>query len=543
MMILGINGGFRPGYQDVSACLIQDGKVIAAIEEERLSRVKYSAGRLPYLSVLEVLKIAQITIEDIDLVAFHGSTWEAEIDDRVRAYFQNHFGYSPPIKRYHHHMCHAAAAFYSSGFGESMILTMDNSGDGISLQIATGLGSSIEVVKRFERPNSLGLFYSMLTQFCGFTKDSDEYKLMGLAAYGDKTKYDLSWLIGLDNGELTINTTYINAVAPKAPSLHRDEMIFNDLFVAKIGVEKRIPSAPITQVYKDIAASAQFHLENTLLKITKYYLQETGSTKLCTAGGVALNCLMNQRLMNELPIDDLFVQPASTDAGISMGAAWLASTESGKTPVAPDDAFMGNEYTNEEIESVLGTCQINYTEVNDPAELAARLLAENKVIAWFQGKMEFGPRALGNRSILANPAAPNIQSVVNHKIKFREGFRPFGASVLEEDIFEHFDGRLKSSPYMTVTYRTKSKKAAALSGITHADGSCRIQTVNQQQNPLYYRLLKNLKANTGVGVCLNTSFNLKYEPIVCTPQQAIATFYASGLDALIIGCYYISKDK
>ena len=541
MMILGINGGFRPGYQDVSACLIHDGKVIAAIEEERLSRVKYSAGRLPYLSVLEVLNIAKIPIEDIDLVAFHGSTWEAEIDDRVRAYFQSHFGYSPPIKRYHHHMCHAAATFYSSGFGESMILTMDNSGDGISLQIAVGRGSSIEVVKRFERPNSLGLFYSMVTQFCGFTKDSDEYKLMGLAAYGDKTKYDLSWLIGFNNGELKMNTEYINAVAPKAPSLHRDEMIFNQLFSTKIGIEKRIPSDPITQVYKDIAASAQFHLENVLLKIAKHYLQETGSTKLCTAGGVALNCLMNQRLMNELPIDDLFVQPASTDAGISMGAAWLASVESGKTPLAPDDAFLGNEYSNEEIRSVLDTCQIRYTEVSDPAELAAQLIAENKVIAWFQGKMEFGPRALGNRSILANPATANIQSVVNLKIKFREGFRPFGASLLEEDIFEHFDGKLSSSPYMTVTYQTKVEKESVLNGITHADGSCRIQTVNQRQNTLYYRLLKHLKANTGEGVCLNTSFNLKYEPIVCTPQQAIATFYASGLDALIIGSYYISK--
>ena len=541
MMILGINGGFRPGYQDVSACLIQDGKVIAAIEEERLSRVKYSAGRLPYLSVLEVLKIAQITIEDIDLVAFHGSTWEAEIDDRVRAYFQNHFGYSPPIKRYHHHMCHAAAAFYSSGFGESMILTMDNSGDGISLQIATGLGSSIEVVKRFERPNSLGLFYSMLTQFCGFTKDSDEYKLMGLAAYGDKTKYDLSWLIGLDNGELTINTTYINAVAPKAPSLHRDEMIFNDLFVAKIGVEKRIPSAPITQVYKDIAASAQFHLENTLLKITKYYLQETGSTKLCTAGGVALNCLMNQRLMNELPVEDLFIQPASSDAGISMGAAWLAGCEAGIQPIPPANAFSGNEFSNEMIEAVLNICQVKFSWTETPAQVAAELLSQNKVIGWFQGRMEFGPRALGNRSILANPAAPDIQSVVNKKIKFREGFRPFGASLPEEDLPLLFNGRLNTSPYMTVTYQTKEAATGRLKGITHHDGSCRLQTVNAAQNELFYQLLVTLKQKTGTGVCLNTSFNLNYEPIVCTPQQAIATFYASGLDSLIIGNFVIHK--
>ena len=541
MMILGINGGFRQGYQDVSACLIKNGKVIAAIEEERLSRVKFSAGRLPYLSVLEVLKIAGASIEDIDVVAYHGSTWEPEIDIRVQQYFQSHFGYSPKIKRYHHHSCHAAASFFSSGYDESLIMTMDNSGDGISLQIAAGKGKDIEVIKRFERPNSLGLFYSMLTQFCGFTKDSDEYKLMGLAAYGDKTKYDFSWLIGFENEELQLNTDYIHTVAPKAPSLHRDEMVFNELFVSRMGMEKRLPHAAIRQEYKDIAASAQLHLENVALQIAKYYLQKAGQKRLCTAGGVALNCLMNQRLMNELPIDDLFVQPAATDAGISLGAAWLASQEANEMPVAPADAFLGNEYTDEEIRSVLEICQIKYEKVTNPSEKAAGLLAQNKVIGWFQGRMEFGPRALGNRSILANPSTPDIQSVVNRKIKFREGFRPFGASVLEEDAMVFFDGKIKIAPYMTVTYQTRKDQVKALSGVTHTDGSCRIQTVNKNQNKRYYDLLDYLKAKTGVGVCLNTSFNLKYEPIVSTPQQAIATFYASGLDALIIGDYLIAK--
>ena len=541
MIILGINGGFRAGYQDVSAVLIDNGKVIAAIEEERLSRIKHSAGRLPYLSTLEVLKIANITINDVDLIAYHGSTWEDEIDVRIRQYFESHFGYCPKIKRYHHHNCHAAASYYSSGFDEALIISMDNSGDGVSLQIATGKNGKIEVLKRFDRPNSLGLFYSLITQYCGFTKDSDEYKLMGLAAYGNKTKFNFDWLINYENGELLLNTEYIHTVAPKAPSLHRDEMIFNEAFAAKVGAAKRIPAAPIASVHKDMAASAQLHLESLILKIAGHYLNTTGLKKLCTSGGVAINCLMNQRLMNELPIDDLFVQPASTDAGISLGAAWLAAVEHGERPVAPADAFLGNEFSNAEIKKVLDICQIDYTETNNPAEAAAELLAQNKVIGWFQGKMEFGPRALGNRSILANPAAPNIQQVVNQKIKFREGFRPFGASVLEEELQENFEGKLPVSPYMTVTYQTKPNKIRDLQGVTHADGTCRIQTVNETQNALFYQLIRHFRQKTGIGVCLNTSFNLNYEPIVCTPQQAIATFYGSGLDALLIGNYIIGS--
>ena len=541
MIILGINGGFAAGYQDVSAVLIKDGHVVAAMEEERLSRVKHSAGRLPYLSVTEVLKIARIDIRDVDLVAFHGSTWGNEIEPKLQQYFQRNFGHCPVIKRYHHHDCHAAGTFFSSGFEEALIISMDNSGDGISLQIATGKGSEIKVLKRFERPNSIGLFYSMMTQFCGFTKDSDEYKLMGLAAYGDKKKYGFSWLVDFENEELVLDTKYIHTVPPRTPSLHRDEMIFNDAFISRIGLSPRVPGSVILQEYKDIAASAQFHLENVALHIANRYLKLTGAKKLCTAGGVALNCLMNQRLMNELPVEDLFIQPASSDAGISMGAAWLAGCEAGIQPVPPANVFSGNEFNNEEIEAVLNICQVKFSWTETPAQVAAELLSQNKVIGWFQGRMEFGPRALGNRSILANPAAPDIQSVVNKKIKFREGFRPFGASLPEEDLPLLFNGRLNTSPYMTVTYQTKEAATGRLKGITHHDGSCRLQTVNAAQNELFYQLLVSLKQKTGTGVCLNTSFNLNYEPIVCTPQQAIATFYASGLDSLIIGNFVIHK--
>ncbi|HXH19038.1 MAG TPA: carbamoyltransferase N-terminal domain-containing protein, partial [Chitinophagales bacterium] len=434
MIVLGINGGFRGVYQDVSAVLVRDGRVVAAIEEERLSRIKFSPGRLPYLSVLEVLKIGKVSIREVDMVAFHGSTWDAEIDPRLQDYFRHHFGFAPPIKRYHHHDCHAVSTFFSSGFKDALIVTLDNSGDGISAQVSTGKGTTVTNLKRFARPNSFGVFYSLFTQYCGFVKDKDEYKLMGLAAYGNRQAHDFSWLLQFENGELKLNTGFIKTSPPGAPSLHRDEMIFNSAFEKKMGAGRRIPTQPLTPFYKDIAASAQNHLDETVLKMLKHYVDATGLRKICLAGGVGLNCLMNQRVMDAPFVERLYVHPASSDAGISMGAAFLACLENGITPAAPDHVFLGNEFSNEEIWKTLKNCNTYFEECSNPAESAAQLVARNQVIGWFQGRMEFGPRALGNRSILANPAAPDIQSAVNNKIKFRDSFRPFGASVLEEDM-------------------------------------------------------------------------------------------------------------
>ncbi len=541
MYILGINGGFRQGYQDVSACLVCDGEVIAAVEEERISRIKFSAGKLPYTSVLEVLKQGNVSIKDVDLVAFHGSTWGDDFDEKIKTYFNNFFGYTPPVKRYHHHDCHAAGSFYSSGFKESLIVTMDYSGDGVSLQIAIGKDNRIENLKRFERPESLGLFYSLITQYCGFTKDSEEYKLMGLAAFGDKHAFDFSWLLSFANGDYHLNLEYIEIPAPKAPSPHRDEMNYNYRFIEKMGQPKRIPNSSISQFYKDVAASAQFQLEKTVLHLIDFYTQTTGIKNVCLSGGVALNCLMNQKLMNADCIDHLFIQPASTDAGISMGAAWLGSIDLGKLPKAPLNAFLGNEFSEEAIESTLRICGINYKKENNFVELAAADLAQGKVIAWYQGRMEFGPRALGNRSILANPCLPNMQQLVNQKIKFRESFRPFGASVLIEDKALFFEGKANAAPYMTLVFDVKKNKADTIPAVVHADGTCRIQTVSEQDNILFYNLIRTFKQQSGVAVLLNTSFNLNHEPIVNTPREAIASFFSSGLDVLYLGNYRIQK--
>ncbi len=541
MIALGINGGFRPVYQDVSACLVVDGKVVAAIEEERLSRIKFSAGRLPYLSVKVVLEHAGLTIKDVDCMGFHGSTWEPEIEDRVRDYFRNYFGYAPTLKRYHHHDCHCVSAYYASGFDEALVVSIDSSGDGISVQISTGKNGKLTQIERFTRPNSFGLFYSLVTQYCGFVKDSDEYKLMGLSSYGDRTKFNFDWLIDFKNEELQLNTDYILSLPAKAPSPHRDEMIFTQNFSEKLGAPKRIPKSEYTQFYKDVAASAQYHLEVTALKMIRHYAEKTGMRKVCLAGGVALNCVMNQQIMNSDLFDEIFVQPASSDAGISLGAAWIAAIENGDTPVKPNDTFLGNEFSSAEIKSILDSCNLNYIETKDPSGDAAELIAGNKVIGWFQGRMEFGPRALGSRSILANPANPKMKDTVNLKIKFRESFRPFCPSVLEEDAGKYFSGKQLVAPYMTITYDVRKEMQSVIPAVTHVDGTARIQTVNESQHPLYYRLLKKLKEKTGHGVVLNTSFNLSHEPIVCTPRDAIASFFSSGLDALVIGNFLVKK--
>ena len=541
MKILGISGGFRQGYQDVSATLVMDGKVLSAIEEERLNRIKFSAGRLPFLSVFEVLKVGKIDFSELDFIAFHGSTWGNEIQPRLEDYFVQHFGSCPPLIRFHHHDCHAASSYFASGFTNATVITFDNSGDGISLQIMKGENGKLSLVERFARPDSLGLFYQLITQYCGFVKDSDEYKVMGLSSYGDRNAFDFSWLIDFKEGKLEINRDYIVVPKPGAPSLHKDEMAFTSKFIEKLGAHRRLPKTEMTDFYKNVAASAQQHFEKVLLKIVKYYIEKTGYNKVCFAGGAALNCVANQQVMNAPFVDNLFVQPASGDAGISLGAAWLCSAQKNSPPAATENTYLGQKYENEEIEHILKTSNLKYSFLENPSEDAAVEISKNKVVGWFQGRMEFGPRALGNRSILANATNPKMQDIVNQKIKFRESFRPFCPSVLEEDVALYFEGKQTLAPYMTITYNVKKEMQTAIPGVTHIDGTARIQTVNKQQNINFYNLLKALKKVTGHGVAMNTSFNLSHEPIVNSPRDAIATFFASGMEVLYLENFKVVK--
>jgi carbamoyltransferase len=538
MIILGINGGIRMGYQDVAAAIVKDGYVIAAVEEERCNRIKHSPGKIPYLSVAQVLELASITIHEVDYIATHGSTWGDAYNQVLKEYFNRYFGYCPEIVKVHHHVAHAASAYYASGFDEAMVLTLDASGDGIAMQKAIGKGRELVVKEQIPRTNSLGIFYAMMTQFCGFTRDEDEYKLMGLAPYGNPNQYDLSPIIDIHSKGYTFHNQYIKSLEVGQPQPTKQEAIFTNQLTNLLG-PSRIPGTPITEKYKDLAAATQQKLTEAVIAIVQDFQKSTGLRKLCLAGGVALNCAANQFLMELDGINDLYIQPAAGDSGIALGAAYWVAKEMGDTPKPMQDVYLGKAQSNDEIKKMLLLSGINFTKSNEPHEEAARLVADNKVVGWFQNRMEFGPRALGNRSILANPLALDMKQRINAKIKFRESFRPFCPSVVEEDFNLFFKGKLAVSPYMTINFEVKNPES--LPSSTHVDATARVQSVNAHQNPLFYQYLQALKNEIGVGISINTSFNRNNEPIVASVIDAISAYYGSGMDALVIGNYVLRK--
>ena len=540
MYILGLSGGIRLGYHDIGAALLHDGELVGAVEEERINRIKHSPAQLPELSIRSLLDSENITIRDIDIVASHGITWGDVFQKILTDYFEGEFGYCPPIERVHHHDAHAASAYYASGFDEAMILTVDGSGDGISTQFTIGKEHNMEVLERFERPNSLGIFYSMITQYCGFRRDRDEYKLMGLSSYGDRTKYDFNDVIKFENNKIILNTEYTKKITPKNPQPTRQELIFEKKLIEKYG-KKRFKNDELTKHFKDVAASAQAHVEDILIKMINYMYEKTGIKDLCMAGGVALNCTANQKIMNLDFIDRFYVQPASNDEGVAIGATYVVGRKHGLQIQPMNTVYLGPEFTNDKIKKILDGLNIKYNFEENPALFAATKVSENKVVGWFQGKMEVGPRALGNRSILANAANPSMRDIVNKKIKFRDTFRPFCPSVLEEESKNYFIGKHDIAPYMTINYDVKQDIIDKIPSVVHVDNTARIQTVNKNQNELYHKFLLYIKDILGVAVCLNTSFNVNNEPIVNTPREAIATFFGSGMDCLVIGNYVIEK--
>jgi len=539
LYILGINGGVRIGYRDASAVLLCDGQIVAAIEEERLNRAKGAPSQLPEMAIHQVLKIADITMQEVAVVATHGSTWGEQYEGVLKSFLRTNFGHVPEIHRYHHHDCHAAGTFFASGFDKAAILTVDNSGDGISTQIALGDRCGISVLERIERPNSLGLFYGMMTQFCGFTRDSDEYKLMGLAPYG-KAEIDLNDILRLSADGYELNTDYLQPILPGQPQPTVQQAIYSSRLEALLG-PRRLEQQAMSAHYLNIAASAQKRLEGALVVLVKKAIQLTGQRKICLSGGVALNCAANKVLMNLPEVEAIYIQPAGGDAGISQGAAYLASLEKGVAPKAMPHTYWGTAFSNDEIRTALKNTGVAFQEISDPAETAAELVAGGKVIGWMQGAMEFGPRALGSRSILANPAKEDIKALVNQKIKFRESFRPFCPSVLEEDAALYFSGKQAFAPYMTINYDCTAKAQTEIPGVVHVDQTARIQTVDQHTHPLYHAYLEQLKKLSGYGVSLNTSFNVNRQPIVHHPYEAIGTFFGCGLDALVMGTFLVEK--
>lgn len=528
MLVLGINGGFGGGTQDTAAVLIENGTLLAAVEEERLSRVKHAKGQIPYLAIIEVLDIANKKASEINMVAFHGATWGKKILYELKKYFLFHFGITPQIKRYHHHLCHAASVFYLSPFQNSLVVTSDNSGDGDSIHIYNASKKyGLRLIKSIERPNSFGLFYSLITQYCGFQKDRDEYKLMALSGFG-KPNISLDFLIKSNKGDLKINKKYIIKINKGAPSPTEQVMLFNQHFINALGFNKAIKQNYKAQ-HLNLAASAQFHLEKEFAKLVDFYLKQLNLKNLCVAGGVALNGKLNGSLINPENENYFFTNNCSNDAGVALGAAILASLENKFIVNVSNSACWGREFTLEQIKDVLNISKVPFTKCTDKYAEIRNALLNFKIVAHFEGASEFGPRALGNRSILANPFQKDIKTVLNKAIKNREGFRPFGIIITEEGLKKYFE-KYAPSPYMNIVFKVKAKYLSLFKEVVHTDNTVRVQTVNSS------KLLNNQ-----LPFVINTSFNHNKEPMIYSPEEAIRTFYGSGIDECYIESYKLVK--
>jgi carbamoyltransferase len=579
MRILGISCY----YHDAAAALVVDGRIVAAAQEERFTRVKHDPG-FPHQAVAYCLSEAGLKVSDLDAVAFYDKpfltferlleTYLAFVPRGLPSFIKampvwlkqklwtpiviaRELEYEGPILFAEHHESHAASAFFPSPFVRAAILTADGVGEWATTSWGVGAGSEIDLRGEIHFPHSLGLLYSAFTYFCGFRVNSGEYKLMGLAPYGEPRYVDtiLEELIDLrDDGSFRLNLDYFTYPV----GLRMTGRKFAGLF----GGPERTPESPITRREMDLARSVQVVIEEAVLRLARHVHRETGEENLCLAGGVALNCVANGRLQQEGPFERLWIQPAAGDAGGAIGAALLTHYASGNTVRTPAPAdsmhgsFLGPSYSDAEIASVLSQGGVEPVRLEEDAlvEEVAELLASGKAVGWFQGRMEFGPRALGNRSILADPRGRDVWRRVNLKIKFRESFRPFAPSVLAERAADFFDLDAES-PYMLVVasvndarigdgegFDRRDAVESSIPAVTHVDGSARIQTVDDERNPLYYRLLRAFEARTGCPVLVNTSFNVRNEPIVCTPADAWRCFRRTNLDALAIGPYVITRD-
>jgi carbamoyltransferase len=535
MNILGLYGGLHLGEHDASAAIICDGQVVAVCEEERFLRVKSPLAVLPIESVKHCLKEAGLKMNDIDFVAHPGAIF-LHLPPRISTYLEHYFGYAPPIRLIDHQLAHLASSFYCSGFDQSMCISYDGYGENISAALATADENGIKVLERRHSSNSLGLFYSCITSYLGFLVGIDEYKVMGLAPYG-KEGIDLSPFLHVTDDGYESDTSYF---AQPLNQQTEYEPFYGQKLVDLLGPHRQ-PGEPLTDRHRDVAFAAQKVLEDCVISLVKHLHKQTGMNRLCLAGGVALNSVANMRIKDLPFIKDLFVQPAASDRGLSLGCALQCAFEEGE-PVGSSlkHAYFGPTYTEERMKKDLDIAGVSYQAVADPAKEAATLLTQGKIVAWFQGRSEFGPRALGHRSILADPRLPDIKEQVNARVKFREAFRPFAPAVLEEmapDIYE-MDG---PSPFMTVTVRVREPWVSRLPGVTHVDGTARVQTLNALHNDVFYELVAHFHELTGVPVVLNTSFNIKGQPIVESPADALSTFFGSGIDVLFIGPFRINK--
>lgn len=593
MNILGISAY----YHDSAAVLLRDGVIVAAAQEERFSRKKHDPS-FPGCAIAHCLKEGGITLDAVDFISFYDKpllkferlletylayaprgfrsfvtsmpVWLKEklfLKDLLRREIAEIMGADksdvPPLLFGEHHESHAASAFYPSPFEEAAILCMDGVGEWATTSVWMGQGSALTPVWQIDFPHSLGLLYSAFTYYTGFKVNSGEYKLMGLAPYGEPKYVDLilEHLLCLkDDGTFHLDMRYFNY----AEGLTMTNRRFDHLFDAP----PRQPESPITQREMDIAASIQVVTEEVVLRLARTVHRELEVDNLCLAGGVALNCVANGRLLREGPFKDIWVQPAAGDAGGALGVAystWHHYLGQGRALSAQDSmrgAYLGPQYSAAEIRACLDESGASYQELEEDELLTqvASILAEEQVVGWFQGPMEFGPRALGGRSILGDPRSKSMQSLMNKKIKYRESFRPFAPSVLAERVSEYFQLD-RSSPYMLLVAQLQASKRVAMTdkekqlfgidklhiprsdipAITHVDYSARVQTVHRETNPRYHALIKAFEQLTGCALLVNTSFNVRGEPIVCTPQDAYRCFMRTEMDYLAMENFLLAK--
>jgi len=591
--------GISAFYHDSAAAIIVDGKIIAAAQEERFTRKKHDSS-YPFNAIEFVLKFANLNLSSVDQIVFFEKpflkferlletyvafaprgfksfcmampVWLKEklfqkklIFDKLKTHDDN-FKDETKIHFSDHHLSHAASAFFPSPFYESIILTADGVGEWATTTVAVGKGSNLEIKKEIHFPHSLGLLYSAFTYYTGFKVNSGEYKLMGLAPYGLPIYEDkiVNNLIDIkSDGSFHLDQKYFNY----ATGLTMTSKKFHDLFGQKPRDSKK---ENLTQFHMDIAASIQKVTEDIMIKLAKSLKEEFNISNLCLAGGVALNCVANGKILKEKIFDKIWIQPAAGDAGGSLGAAlalWHIEQNNPRKVNPKDDmkgSYLGPEYTQKEIEKELikNGARFDVLEVNELINKTALDLSKGEAVGWFQGRMEFGPRALGARSILGDPRSSEMQKNLNLKVKYRESFRPFAPAIIREDLSEWFEIN-EDSPYMlTVANICKSKtikmtdeqkklfgieklniKRSEIPAVTHVDYSARIQTVHQETNKRYFELIKNFKEKTNCPVIVNTSFNVRGEPIVNTPTDAFNCFMGTELDKLVIGNCYLTKDN
>lgn len=568
MIILGIS---TPFSHDPSASLLIDGKIVALCDEERLIREKHAMEKLPIKAIKFCLGKAGIKPGDVDVVAYPWSyqayqekkwefvrrCWKTRPAHAYKAIFKAkkfrkgkiaklnktlvESGINPSkVKTYfvEHHLAHASSAYHLSGFKDAAIMSVDGAGEFTSTLFAYGMGGQIRKLKEIIYPDSLGMFYATMTEYLGFATNDGEYKVMGMAPYGNPDKIDFSKIIKYDKHTFMIDDEYVCARLSKRP---RPDCYYSNKFIENWGPART--GDALSEPFINIAARTQKTLEDVTLTLMESHLEnilKRNGGKLCFAGGCALNVKLNKKLIEHPLVKELFVQPASNDSGTSLGAATYAANAEGEVIEPMKHVYYGPSYSNSEIKDVLERFKIRHEEFDNIEEKASELLSEGKIVAWFQGAMEFGPRALGNRSILGNPSIKGTADEINARIKFREKWRPFCPSILPEfadDIFE-----IKHpSPYMTFSFTVRDKWIAKIPEVVHIDKSARPQFVDKATNPRFYNLLKSFHQKTGYPVVINTSLNRRGEPIVCSPEDAIHMFYNCGLEYLAMGNFLIKK--